>query len=222
MRTTPITLGAARLWVALLGAALAAGGLASCVPYQRGALVQMNISRDALPPHTDAHYALFAVADGRAIEVARFKVLDSIDDCLADPQLTSSVGLIQRYDGPGETISEWCADERRLGVLDTVNLATSQLVGGVRIDTPIDLSGADRLLLTAVPDTLPFSGPGEAVLVADLGPGVAPFDEACTDPLPAAARGVHRGVWVRAPDEVPCVGNVGRVAVVPAEDETIL
>lgn len=216
---------AARLAPMLALAALLAP-LGACVDFHRGAVVQMNLARDGLPPSgEDAHYALYALVNGGPVEVERFKVLSSIDDCGASAQLTSEVRLVQRFDDADDSRANLCRGERRLGTLDTVNLAAGQLIGGVRIDTAIDLSGVERMLITREDDEaarLPAGErpPGPAVLVADIAPGVAPFEEACVDPPPEPRRGVLRGVWVRAPGTAPCAGRAGEIAVVPAEDET--
>lgn len=202
---------------------------AGCVERHRGAVVQMNLSRDALPfSGEDDHYALYALFDGEPVPVVRFKVLHSIDDCRANAQLTSEVRLVQEFFGPSDTLATLCPGERRLGTLDTVNLAAAQLIGGIRIDTAIDLRDIERVVITvqadvtaSVVDAERPPSPGEPVLVADVASEVAPFDVECTDPVPPARRGVLRGIWVRAPGDVPCAGKAGVVAIVPAVDETL-
>ena len=196
-----------------------------CVDYNRGAVIQMNISPDGLPySDEDRHYGLYAIVNGGPVEIERFKVLRSIDDCQAHPQLTSPILRVQRFVDPLDESTILCGAERRLGALDTIDPAAGLLVGGVRIDTAIDLSTAERLIITLEADPRVFLPPGDrspgpAVLVADVADGVAPFDELCAD-APESRRGVRRGAWVRAPGETPCAGRVGTVAVVPAVDET--
>lgn len=200
--------------------------LGGCVDYNRGAVVQMNISPAGLPfSDEDRHYALFAIVNGGPVEVERFKVLRSIDDCQAHPQLTSPLLLVQRFVDPTDEETVLCNPERQLGALDTIDPVAGLLVGGVRIDTSIDLSTAERLIVTLEVDSiaiLPVGDrpPGSPILVADVAEGVAPFEEACSDPAPDPRRGVRRGAWVRAPGETPCAGRVGTVTVVPAVDET--
>lgn len=197
-----------------------------CVDYNRGAVVQMNISAEGLPANDDdLHYALYALLDGSPVEVRRFKVLHSIEDCFADPQLTSPVLTVQRFVHPRDEETILCASERRMGALDTIDPAAGLLIGGIRIDTAIDLSTAERLLITREFDSIAVlpdreRAPGPAVLVADMADEVAPFEAACSRVAPDPRRGVRRGAWVRAPGETPCAGRVGTVTVVPAVDET--
>lgn len=212
---------------ALLLALLTIGS--GCVEHHQGAVVQMNLGRDALPfSALDEHYALYALFDGQPVPVVRFKVMHSIDTCGANGQLTSEVRLVQRFEGPSDTVATLCPGDRRLGTLDTVNLAAAQLVGGIRYDSAIDLSEVERVIITVQDDVTASvlgaerpSPPGEPVLVADVAAEVAPFDVECTDPVPAARRGVRRGIWVRAPGEVACAGKAGVIVIVPAIDETL-
>lgn len=223
----------------LAGLAIAITG---CVDYDRGAVVQMNIVADGLPVNVgETHYALYALINGGPVAIERFKVLGNIDECLANPQLVSTVLQVARFELPDGLLFDddkrtlLCGAERRLGALDTIDPAAGLLVGGIRIDTSIDLSTAERLFVTAECDRQAVSldacseaavviiddrPPGEAVLVADVAPGIAPFDAECSDPVPESRRGVRRGAWVRAPGETPCAGRVGTIAVVPAVDET--
>lgn len=212
--------------------------LAGCVDHTRGAVVQMNIARDALalddlgvdadgqPTGTGTHHALYAFLGGGPVLVAQFKVLDNIDDCQQDDRINTSVQLVQRYVAPGEGARTVCNPDRRLGALDTINLAASQLVGGIRLTTAIDLGDAERMIVTRQDDSVvdPFPAldpaPGPAVLVADVAPEVAPYDETCVDDDPTPRRGVVRGVFVRAPDTTPCGGRIGAIAIVPAVDDT--
>lgn len=216
--------------------------LGGCVDYDRGAVVQMNIGASGLAPNVgETHYALYALINGGPVAIERFKVLDNIDDCLANPQLVNTIPQVSRFELRDAVLLDdakrtlLCGAERRLGALDTIDPTAGLLVGGIRIDTAIDLSTAERLFVTAECDrqAVPLDEcdeavvlvgddrpPGEAVLVADVAPGVAPYDVECVDPPPASRRGVRRGAWVRAPGEIPCAGRVGTVAVVPAVDET--
>ncbi len=218
-RPIPLVVGLAALCALLLGP------LAGCVDYNRGAVVQMNISPDGLPHNDeDRHYGLYAMINGGPVEIERFKVLRSIGDCQADPQLTSPVLLVHRFVDPLDELTVLCGAERRIGALDTIDPTAGLLVGGVRIDTPVDLSTAERLFITREPDSIAVLPPGDrapgpSVLIADVADGVAPFEAECSDD-PPERRGVRRGAWVRAPGETPCAGRVGTVAVVPAVDET--
>ncbi|MCA9540475.1 MAG: hypothetical protein KC620_16360 [Myxococcales bacterium] len=197
-------------------------GGSACIDVYRGAIVQMNIGRDSLPQSgDDDHYELFALINGGPVSIGRFKVLHSIDDCGADPQLTSEIRLVQRYDGPGDQLVDLCVDDRRLGTLDTVNLAAGQLIGGVRLNTGVDLSDVERVFINREPDDDPTEGPGAPVLAANMGPEVAPYDLDCGTNNPTERRGVLRGVFVRAPETTECGGLLGRIAIVPAEDETL-
>lgn len=222
----------------VIACALLAAPLAGCVDHTRGAVVQMNIARDALGiddlgvdadgqhTGTGTHHALYAFLGGGPVLVAQFKVLDNIDDCQQDERINTSVQLVQRYVAPGEGARTVCNPDRRLGALDTINLAASQLAGGIRLTTAIDLADAERVIVTRQRDDAddPFPdldpAPGPRVLVADVGPEVAPYDETCGDDDPSPRRGVVRGVFVRAPDTAPCGGRVGAIAIVPAVDET--
>lgn len=211
---------------AAVALAVALGGASGCVDYNRGAVVQMNIASGGLAPNDDElHYALFAIVNGGPVEVVRFKVLHSIDDCFADRQLTNPVLIVQRFVDPNDEATILCGGERALGALDTIDPAAGQLIGGVRIDTSIDLSTAERLVITREFDSIAVlppndRAPGPAVLVADVDDEVAPFEAECSAVAPEPRRGVRRGAWVRAPGDAPCAGRVGTVAVVPAVDET--
>lgn len=214
-------------------AALALLALVGCVDHTRGAVVQFNIGRDALSRSaigdTDApgtHYALYAFLGGGPVPIARFKVLDNIVDCFATAELNSSVRLVQRFDEANESPRTVCDDARRYGALDTVDLAAGQLVGGIRIATGIDLTDAERVIITREHDTLdrPIPDrdppPGEPVLVADVAYEVAPYDEDCADEAPTPRRGVLRGVFVPASATATCAGRAGVIAIVPAGDWT--
>lgn len=215
---------------ALLALALLA--LAGCVDHTRGAVVQFNIGRDALPRSVlgDAdtagtHYALYAFLGGGPVPIARFKVLDNIADCFATAELNSSVRLVQRFGAVDDDPRTVCDDARRYGALDTLDLAAGQLVGGIRIATGIDLRDAERVIITREDDIIdrPIADrdppPGEPVLVADVADEVAPYDEACADEA-TPRRGVLRGVFVPASATTTCAGRAGVIAIVPAVDET--
>lgn len=207
--------------------------LAGCVDHTRGAVVQMNIGRDALARSaiTDGdtpgtHYALYAFLGGGPVPVARFKVFDNIADCGLNPAINSTVRLVQRFESATEDVLTTCTPDHRLGALDTLDLAAGQLIGGIRIATGIDLEAAERLIITLEDDVIdrPIADrdppPGVPVLVADVALGVAPYDEDCADEAPTPRRGVLRGIFVRASDTTPCGGRAGVIAIVPAVDET--
>lgn len=226
----------------LVGLALA---LTSCVDVYRGAIIQMNV-KSATPSAPGEHYALFAMVNGGAVPIERFKILDSITGCEgADPATVISVLLVQRYDD-GVSAEELCETSRRLGNIDRNVLDRGALLGGIRVITDVDLSEADRLFISVEPDGDTDPAPGQVVFGGDLGDGIAPraprsvecglatcemldpespaFEGACNPlpSLPRERRGVRLGILLREPlptDDCNAV-EVGRVAVVPAEDET--
>lgn len=223
MRAVPLVALALTLTLALTG----------CVDHTRGAVVQMNIGRDALARSAVAdgdtagtHYALYAFLGGGPVPIARFKVLDNIADCDASARINSTVRLVQRFETASEDVATTCNPDHRLGALDTLDLAAGQLIGGIRIATDINLEAAERLIITREDDLIlrPIADrdppPGVPVLVADVAPEVAPYDEDCTEEAPTPRRGVLRGIFVRAPDTTPCGGRAGVIAIVPAVDET--
>ena len=232
----------------LIVAALAS--LTSCVDIYRGALVQFNL-RQATRSAAGEHYEMFAVVNGGAVPIGRFKILNTLSDCGGVAGLTANVDLVARYDN-GASVEDMCQSDRRLGLVDKVDLATATLAGGIKLSTPVDLSEADSVFITVEPDGDTDERPGAAVMRGDLDWGVAPFrptqiacrqafcegldaddaqasalfDQLCGENIPAlprAVRGVRRAVLLRAPvtDECNAV-EVGELAVVPAEDDTFL
>jgi hypothetical protein len=223
---------------------LCALALTSCVDIYRGAIVQMNLRSIAVNADGQ-HYELFAVVNGGAVSVARFKVLDSIDGCGQDPLLFPKVKLVQAYDD-GMDAAARCDPDGRLGTVDLVDTSTGTLLGGVRVDTAVDLSAAERVFVTVEADGEADPRPGEVVLHADVARGTDPFvgrQAACLDafcdatppdmrpaPDPCASRpeaprtrrGVLLGTLVRLPAAECGEVAVGEVAIVPAEDETFL
>jgi hypothetical protein len=214
----------------------------SCVDIYRGAVVQMNL-RSINTNAASHHYELFAVVNGGAVSITRFKVLDSIADCGRDPLLEPEVKLVQAYDD-GMDAAAQCDPDHRLGTVDLVDTASGVLLGGVRIDTSVDLSDAESVFVSVEPDGDGDPRPaGDPALRADVARGLDPFvtrqsaclDAFCADPAqkdadacknrpapPAKRRGVLLGTFVRVPatecQEVP----VGEIAIVPAEDDTFL
>lgn len=228
-----------------MGCLLALLALGGCVDVFRGAVVQLNLS--GLAPSADgSHYGLYAALPGGVAPLVRFKVLRRVADCGADARVTPERLLVQRYTD-GLDRAALCDRNRTLGALDQLDLATASLVGGVRLDTAVDLREAEALVLTAQVDGDTRPQPGETVARAALGPGLAPrwadkvacaeafcaaigpddplFEGNCGDnqaQAPRARRGVLAGIFVRAPaPEDACAAvELGRAAVVPAEDET--
>ncbi len=223
---------------------LCALALTSCVDIYRGAIVQMNL-RSVAVNEAGQHYELFAVVNGGAVSVGRFKVLDSIEQCRQDPLLFPKVRLVQAYDD-GMDAAAQCDADGRLGTVDLVDTATGTLLGGVRIDTAVDLADAERVFVTVEPDGDADPRPGPAVLHADVARGDDPYvarQAACLeafcdatppdmrpmpDPCanrpeaPRSRRGVLLGTLVRLPAAECAEVAVGEVAIVPAEDETFL
>ncbi len=238
LRTT-----AARLACAA-GLTLAASG---CVDVYRGAIVQFNLSQ--LSDSAEGqHYQLFAVLSGGVVPLAQFKVFDRVAGCGADPATTPPGQVVQRYD-EGADRATLCAGARTLGAIDRIDLGSASLIGGVRVDTPVDLSGAERLFITLEADGDADPRPGQVIMGADLGAGVAPYDAveaacvadfcASADPagpayaarcgdnapqVPRARRGVLVGAFLSEPTpDDPCfAARQGDVAVVPADDDTFL
>lgn len=222
-------------------------GLGGCIDVHRGAQVQFNlqaIERSA----PGQHYGLYAVVNGGAVELSRFKVFERVADCQAPADTTLNLQVVQRYDD-GADRATLCADDRRLGTVDRIDFGSASLVGGVRVDTTVDLSEAARVFITVEADGDADPRPGAVVMAADLGPGVAPFvdtkiecitafcagiDEShpawssqCGAALPRkprARRGVLAGTFLRQPaaDDVCAFVELGQIAIVPAEDETFL
>ena len=212
--------------------------LAGCVDVYRGAIVYLNLkSSPESTPST--HYQLFAVVNGGAVSLGRFKVLRAIEDCGGDPALVAPLTLVQRYDN-GASAEEVCAFSRRLGARDEINLAAGLLVGGIRIDSEVDLRDAEVVFLTIEPDGDGDPRPSASVMRADLAAGRAPHDAVARDcliafceavpdnpvcaqiaDLPRARRGVILGTFLQTPVTDACNAVVtGEVAIVPAEDET--
>ncbi|MEZ4470621.1 MAG: hypothetical protein R3F60_07430 [bacterium] len=222
----------------LLSIVLAAWGLTGCVDVFRGAIVYLNLK--SIPVSAEGeHYELFAEVNDGAVSLGQFKVLRAIEDCGQDPDLVAPLTLVQRYDN-GVEGSEICSFSRRLGARDEINLAAGLLVGGVRIDSPVDLREARRVFVTVEPDGDGDPRPSVAVMGADLARGRSPqaaAEIACleafcaSDPenpacetipaLPRERRGVILGTLLQSPVTDPCNPTVtGDVAIVPAEDET--
>jgi hypothetical protein len=217
--------------------ALALGG---CVDINRGAIVQINLKR--IDPSVEGeHYQLFAVVNGGAVPITRFKVLRAVDDCMQDADLVPPLTLVQAYDN-GASTDEICDQNRRLGAVDEVNLAAGLLVGGVRIDTNKDLSEAESVFVSIEPDGDGDLRPTTIAMRADLGAGRSPHEsiirqcllDFCADApdnpvcaeipeLDRARRGVLVGTLVRTPVSDVCNAVVtGDIAVVPAVDDTTL
>ncbi len=220
----------------------------SCVDIFRGAIIQMNL-RSAAANVEGEHYQLFGIVNGGAVALARFKILNSHEDCGFDPFLSPAVQLVQEYDN-SVTSDEICDTSRRLGTVDKVDTATAQLVGGIRMDTAVDLSEAEAVFITVEPDGDADERPATPLMHGDLAAGIAPFrettiqcrkdfcadldaeadaeliEELCGDnipTLPRARRGVRRAVLLQVPFEDECRAiELGRLTVVPAEDDTFL
>ncbi len=226
---------------------LLALALSSCVDVNRGALVVLKLRAAVKSNEAGQHYALYGVVNGGAVLVERFKVLDNLADCGFDPETASPVQLVQRYD-EGASMESLCDTGRRLGNVDKIDTSTATLVGGVRIETDVDLSDAERLFVSVEVDGDADPTPGTVAFGADLADGVAPYaprarecrETTCAaldpmDPLfeqlcgripdvPRTRRGVRLGILLREPlpaDDCNAV-DVGEAAVVPAEDETFL
>jgi hypothetical protein len=233
----------------LTGLALAAAlmPVAGCVEVFRGAVVQLNLAGLA-PSVPGEHLGLYAALPGGVAPVVRLKVLRRVADCGADARVTPERLIVQRYDD-GLDLVALCDTDRNLGNLDQLDLATASLVGGIRVDTAVDLRDAEALLLTRQVDGEADPRPGPLVARAALAAGVSPrwtAKVACAeafcaaidpaDPLfagncgenlpvvPRARRGVLAGIFVRAPEpDDPCAAvELGRAAVVPAEDDAWL
>lgn len=220
---------------------LVTGALGGCVDINRGAIVQINLKRID-PSAAGEHYQLFAVSNGATAPIARFKVLRAVEDCMQDPDLVPPLTLVQAYDN-GASADEICEQSRRLGAVDEINLAAGLLVGGVRIDTSVDLSAAESVFVSIEPDGDSDPRPTIIAMRADLGAGRSPHeglirqclldycadappdDAICADipELDRARRGVLVGTLVRTPVSDVCNAVVtGDIAVVPALDETTL
>ncbi len=219
----------------------------SCVDVFRGAVVQMNLTEGQVEvSEAGEHYELFAVVNGGLVSLERFKVFDSVDGCLGDPETTPRTMLVQRYDA-GASLEALCDSGRRLGNVDRIDTTTLTLVGGVRIETPVDLSMVERLFVTVEPDGETDPAPARVVAGADMADGIAPqavrtvectrkfcdaldpadpnFELFCAErpTVPRVRRGVRLGVFVQEPvpvGECATPVEVGDVAVVPAEDGT--
>lgn len=213
-------------------------GLAGCVDVHRGAILYLNLQ--SIPVSTGGtHYQLFGVVNDGAVSLGRFKVLRAIEDCGGDPDLVPPLTLVQRYDN-GATAEEVCAFSRRLGARDEVNLAAGVLVGGLRIDSPVDLREATAVFITVEPDGDGDPRPEAPVMRADLAEGRSPHEGVARDCLLAfcegapenpvcadvaelsrARRGVMLGTFLQTPVTDACNAVVtGEVAIVPAEDDT--
>lgn len=231
---------------ALALAILSAASSAGCVAVHRGALVQMNLN--ALSPSAPGtHYALFAVVNEGLAPIERFKVLSSIDDCGGSAELTVRLNLVYRYD-EGVGLDGRCAPDRRLGAIDKVDAATGTLVGGIRVDTDVDLREAEAMLITLERDGDANPQPERVLMRAELADEVPPYraiELACrvsfcdqADPEapitaqlcgpnlptpPPPQRGTRRGVFIQQPQTDIClVAEGGEITIVPAEDDTFL
>lgn len=221
--------------------------LIGCVDVFRGAVVQLNLA-GLSPSAAGEHLGLYAALPGGVAPVVRLKVLRRVADCGADARVTPERLMVQRYDD-GLDLAALCDAERNLGNLDQLDLANASLVGGIRVDTAVDLRDAEALLLTRQVDGAADPRPGPLVARAALAAGLSPrwtdkvacaeafcaaidpedplFASNCGDNLvqaPRARRGVLAGIFVRAPEsEDPCAAvELGRAAVVPAEDDAWL
>lgn len=203
---------------------------AGCVDIYRGAIVQLKLV-DLPASRASEHYELFAVVNGGAVEIQRFKVLDARSDCGADPELTPlGLRLVQAYDN-GLDQAGRCDPDRRLGTVDIV--VGARPLGGVRIDTPVDLGETPAMFLTIEPDGDSDPQPASSALFhADIGRGLDPL-HAADDPPPPTRRGVLLGTLLATAAAEPAFGTdrfggcvicrdtpIGEIAIVPAEDET--
>ncbi|MCA9560282.1 MAG: hypothetical protein KC583_17155 [Myxococcales bacterium] len=153
--------------------AITLGLVAGCVDIYRGAIVQFNLRRiDRSAP--GEHYTLFAVVNGGAVPIAAFKVLSAARDCGQDPDLVADVDLVQRYDD-GADRATLCGTDRRLGLVDKIDLATATLAGGVKVTTDVDLRDATSVFLSIEPDGDRDPAPDRVVMRAEIGDGVAPY-----------------------------------------------
>lgn len=227
---------------ALLPLALLAAG---CVEIHRGATVAMNLE-EAAAAGPEEHYQLYAVVNGGPVALQRFKVLSPIRDCGASPALVPDIQVVQAYD-VGVSREALCQPERRLGAIDKIDFATAANVGGIRVATEVDLSDATSVFVTVEADGDTDPRPGRVWLTAELGDGLAPdapvylecLSEYCdgldrADPaqaldfetfcrVPRTRRGVRVGTFLEVPyDDVCLAVRPGRIAVVPAQDETDL
>lgn len=216
--------------LALLALLLPAG---ACVHVSRGAIVQMNFQTlDSNVP--GEHYELYATVNGGAVSVGHFKVLDAIDNTLApppdgrlrqhcggDPLTTSNIQIVQLYDNDYDAERQ-CDPGERIGTVDKfADGLRLILAGGVRLDTDVDLADADGLFLSVEADGDVDPRPAQRLLRAAVARGTDPLT--CAHPEAAPKRrGVLLGSFVPVSDERECPFPVGRVAIVPAEDETVL
>ena len=220
-----------RLAILMLALAIGTG----CIDIFRGAVVQANFAR--LPSNDPGrHYTLFAVIGEGAVEIATFKVLDSETDCSFPSEITVPVQLIQIYDDSLDLEAQ-CDAAQRIGTVDKVDVQSSLLVGGMRLETGIDLRDANALFITQEPDGESDPAPSEDLIAAAvLGRGIDPYDlraidelrafceaspdsPSCADPIPDPPR-ERRGVLVGTFESDPVGRAFGRVAVVPAEDKS--
>lgn len=212
---------------------LALGLTSACVDVNRGAIVQMDFQTlDSNVP--GEHYELFATVNGGAVSVGRFKVLDNLDQvlnprpdgrprqhCGGDPLTDRNVQLVQLYEDDFDA-EQQCASGVRIGTVDKfVEGVTLYLAGGIRLDTDVDLSEADGLFLSLETDGETDPQPAQVVARAAVARGEDPLT--CAHPeTPPKRRGVLLGSFVPVTDTRECPFPTGRVAIVPAEDETIL
>lgn len=212
--------------------------LSGCVDVNRGAIVQMNLK--AIAPSVEGqHYELFAVIGEGAVSLSKFKVLRALEECGEDPDLIPPVTWVQMYDD-GVDLETLCAVRRRMGAIDAVNLATGSLVGGVRVDTAVDLHAATEVFITVETDGTADPQPGQPAMHAALAKGVSPYKSAfrtcvevfCADNpdsavcvevpgVPRKRRGILAGTFVKSPNTDFCAAQVtGEIAIVPVEDDT--
>jgi hypothetical protein len=221
--------------------------LSACIDVHRGALLQFNlqVAENSAP---DTHYELWAVVNNGAVSLGQFKVLQRVADCGAPADITPELQVVQRYDD-GTDHETLCSGDRRLGAIDKNDFSTGSLAGGVRIDSVVDLSHAERIFITVEQDGDADPRPAAVVMAADLAAGVAPFydtkiacisafcasiDEAhpaysaqCGANLPSkprARRGVLAGTFLKQPaaEDACAFIELGQISIVPAEDETTL
>lgn len=205
---------------------------AACVHVNRGAIVQMNFQTlDSNVP--GEHYELYATINGGAVSLGHFKVLDAIDNtlqspdgrprqhCGGNPLVTSNVQLVQLYDNDYDAARQ-CDPGERIGTVDKfADGLRLILAGGVRLDTNVDLAEADGLFVSREKDGDIDPQPETMVLRAAVERGTDPLT--CAHPEAAPPRrGVLLGSFVPVSDTRDCPFPVGRVAIVPAEDETVL
>lgn len=217
-------------WALMLGAPLATGG---CVDTFRGAIVHLNFAGiPSSPAHQ--HYELFAVVNDGAVSIGRFKVLLSERDCGIPTELQPEVQLVASYDHSFDA-EEMCNPDRRIGTVDKLDV----LVGGIRIDTAVDLRNATAVFISAETDGDSDPAPtGPVAAGGVVARGIDPYevelyesdsaycrehpdDLQLCDPAPSPPKW-RRGVILGTLRSDPAGQVHGNIAIVPAEDDTFL